>query len=1318
MNPRPVVRVVALVAAVWLLAAVAWFVPDTWLDGRPPQLQSRADAIEIALDRLHAEAIKIAAAALNSFPPPLDASPANEILLQRLEGIGIVDADGAYLIWQGSPADPPGDFNETRGATSWIEKHGSVSRWIVRAGPDAEGWLSLASFTLRSQEHDGGLQALLPQPLFAGVDVVLRPGAEDDPGTVAEGTLVRTWQAEGRSSPVRLHLRSAPAGHRAGRVRGLLVAFAVLLTTLAVAFGLGWRSRVQTNAGIIQAVGAILALRLLISWTSAPQWLLAREASSASLFGVRDFGRLLASPADLLLTGLAFYLVAVALRRRLSTPAAQAGASARWVLIATSVGGAVLVGWLVLIVARNSRETLFDTGGDWTTDARLLVAAGLILALLGVASLVSRLLLRRTATDPSTLGALLPTTLCFSVLALATAFALQQRQEDAQLERMRVDLAPQVLEQSARRRLALQATIAEVQRAFADPSAAALSLDPAEWAFRYWIDSALAHGGYQSSLDFYDLNLQPLSHFGYDIPELDEDVGPWEELPADSAEIFVEPFRPVPSVRQQLLHVEAPLTRHGEPRGVVVAHVLDEPENLPFLPASRAYLAALGQHRDDPAGDIHYVVYDAQGTPLSSTLTSPPAETGEFRLAALSHKTVKFRAGDKRLIGIALGERDRLHLLLVEDAAFLERLAGALRFLLTGLAILFVVALLPRLLRRGGLTLIDSALRGSFQRKLVAAMLVASVVPLIGLSLILRGYIETHAGHELDSSAVSFAGAAQKLLEDATAPLELPGERAEDAAASAPVEISDSFLLWLRRVVGQDVHVYERGRVVASSKRELFDAGVLPARLDGWVHRQVAIEGRPSLVSHQLLAGRELPVAYAPIRSVDPARQMIVAVPMVRAPGVIQREVRRVAEIILVATVLLAALLIVAATYLARTVARPLRSLAEATAQIAAGDYDTRLRAETRDEVADLVRGFNAMARSLKQQRTTLERRRDYIETLLQHATMGVLSIDSAGAIVTLNPTATELLSAAGAAVEVGADLAVAVESVDALAGLRAALRDGAAATGEPVEFDLENDTGPRRLRMVRVPLPGSAGRSVGTLILLDDVTELTRSNQLAAWAEMARAIAHEIKNPLTPIQLSAEHLRKLLTDRGVLPDDKIEACIETVIKQVRTLYEIAGDFSTYAKLPVLKPEPHDPAEFMRETMSPYRSSMPAGIELVETYDEVPKVAIDYRVLSRAVVNLIENAIQAMPDGGRLNINVSAPNGGFVEIGVDDNGVGLDPEVKRRLFEPYFSTKSSGTGLGLAIALRAIEAHQGTIEVDSAPGKGTRFRIRLPALRS
>jgi nitrogen fixation/metabolism regulation signal transduction histidine kinase len=266
------------------------------------------------------------------------------------------------------------------------------------------------------------------------------------------------------------------------------------------------------------------------------------------------------------------------------------------------------------------------------------------------------------------------------------------------------------------------------------------------------------------------------------------------------------------------------------------------------------------------------------------------------------------------------------------------------------------------------------------------------------------------------------------------------------------------------------------------------------------------------------------------------------------------------------------------------------------------------------------------------------------------------------------------------------------------------------------MEIDFQREGKPHRFRLVAVDLPNPAGGTLGRLILLDDVTELMRSNQLAAWAEMARAIAHEIKNPLTPIQLSTEHLHKILVDKEILPSPEIEACLETVIKQVRMLRQIAGEFSAYAKLPSLTLKPLDPVDFMRSAIAPYRAAGPPGIELEERYLPCAMVAIDEKVLSRAVVNLIENALQAMPEGGTLGITVEPLEAdGSVQLAVADSGPGLDPEVKKRLFEPYFSTKSFGTGLGLAIVLRAVEAHNGRIEVDSESGRGTTFRMILPS---
>ncbi|HKQ63013.1 MAG TPA: ATP-binding protein, partial [Candidatus Polarisedimenticolaceae bacterium] len=285
------------------------------------------------------------------------------------------------------------------------------------------------------------------------------------------------------------------------------------------------------------------------------------------------------------------------------------------------------------------------------------------------------------------------------------------------------------------------------------------------------------------------------------------------------------------------------------------------------------------------------------------------------------------------------------------------------------------------------------------------------------------------------------------------------------------------------------------------------------------------------------------------------------------------------------------------------------------------------------------------------------------------------------------------------------------------LAPLGAALRGTALHPGEARDVDIPRAGNPQRLRLVQLDLPDPEGGPAGRLLLLDDVTELMRSNQLAAWAEMARSIAHEIKNPLTPIQLSTEHLKRLLRDRHLLPHAELDACLETVIKQVQALRQIAGEFSAYAKLPALAPQPTDPVEFMRETLRAYTAAAPAGVSIVERYAPAAAVAIDRRVLARAVVNLVENALQAMPEGGTLTVDVAPLDGGRqVALSVADTGTGLDPEVARRLFEPYFSTKSGGTGLGLAIARRAVEAHGGEIEAQATPGGGTVFRIKLPAV--
>jgi len=225
---------------------------------------------------------------------------------------------------------------------------------------------------------------------------------------------------------------------------------------------------------------------------------------------------------------------------------------------------------------------------------------------------------------------------------------------------------------------------------------------------------------------------------------------------------------------------------------------------------------------------------------------------------------------------------------------------------------------------------------------------------------------------------------------------------------------------------------------------------------------------------------------------------------------------------------------------------------------------------------------------------------------------------------------------------------------------------------------------------------------------------DLEKSKKLEAWAEMARQVAHEVKNPLTPIQLSTEHLLRVYGDPDVDFEMVLKECAETILQQVKTLRQISMEFSTFASPGPLALEPADIASLARDTVAPYLKSSPSGVRIeVEAEPDLPEVMVDRRLVQRTLVNLIENALYALNGGGRISVQVSR-RGAFVALSVRDNGVGIEPEARARVFEPYFSTRAAGTGLGLAIARKVVEDHGGTISLESEPGQGTEVTIQLP----
>jgi nitrogen fixation/metabolism regulation signal transduction histidine kinase len=225
---------------------------------------------------------------------------------------------------------------------------------------------------------------------------------------------------------------------------------------------------------------------------------------------------------------------------------------------------------------------------------------------------------------------------------------------------------------------------------------------------------------------------------------------------------------------------------------------------------------------------------------------------------------------------------------------------------------------------------------------------------------------------------------------------------------------------------------------------------------------------------------------------------------------------------------------------------------------------------------------------------------------------------------------------------------------------------------------------------------------------------QLERTHRLEAWAEMARQVAHEIKNPLTPIQLSAEHLRRVHADRGEPMGPVLENCVASILGQVRLLRQISGEFSSFASSPTARRAPADVPELIAEVVDPYRTGLAGRITIENRVSPpLPAVLVDRTLITRALANIVENALHAMPGKGSLTIDASAGEG-FVTVRIQDTGSGMDEDALARVFEPYFSTKTSGTGLGLPIARRNVEASGGTVDVDSAIGTGTVVIMRLP----
>jgi two-component system nitrogen regulation sensor histidine kinase NtrY len=524
---------------------------------------------------------------------------------------------------------------------------------------------------------------------------------------------------------------------------------------------------------------------------------------------------------------------------------------------------------------------------------------------------------------------------------------------------------------------------------------------------------------------------------------------------------------------------------------------------------------------------------------------------------------------------------------------------------------------------------------------------------------------------------------------------------ADRALTQAESEAHGQSLGDLARHVGADLLLYRDGVLSQAASPEVIDLGLYHAWLPPEVFLDFAVGEAVERAENRELAGHEYLVAYR--RFGD---RQVLASPTPLATGEIARRQQELADVVALAGLMGAALSIVLSLLVGRALSRPIEALSGAASAVGAGDLSVRLPSGRRDEFGRVYRSFNRMVRSLRQARTALVRETRRTEAIVSEAGTGVLALDATGRVQLINPRAGQIL---GAEVPVGSRIP---EDEPVQAAVAATLRDFLASGARERVEEREVEGRTIRLRMRSLHTDGPRG----AVLVVEDVTREITSARVLAWGEMARQVAHEIKNPLTPIKLAVQHLRRAYADGRDDFGTILDRNVASILQEIDHLGEISRAFARFGA-PMEEGAPVEPVDVRRvadDTLALYRGGHDGIAYVLDFPPELPRVLARSGELKEVLLNVLENARAALDGGGQVRIAAAPAGGGqWLHVDVADSGEGIPPESLPRIFEPQFSTRSSGTGLGLAIVKRLVESWGGEVTVDSAPGEGTTVHLRL-----
>ncbi|MEA2492030.1 MAG: two-component system, NtrC family, nitrogen regulation sensor histidine kinase NtrY, partial [Acidobacteriota bacterium] len=800
-------------------------------------------------------------------------------------------------------------------------------------------------------------------------------------------------------------------------------------------------------------------------------------------------------------------------------------------------------------------------------------------------------------------------------------------------------------------------------------------------AFALWLRSDLSRWKVPAVITIRDeFTRSPMSRFGVGLPQFNEPAS------EESAEVLK-----VGSLRRVLTHHDFDITVLGTTIAFGRVHVVNpaDPGATAFADVYRDFFEADAEDGTEMHPQREPAVYDREGNSRSSINYRLPQNPARYFARLAPGQGVWVRSADSEATALYLRRGENalyaFPLQLPTVAQQIRRAGGVALWALFALVAVGAWQSTPNLLR-----FLRERRPLDFRARTSIYLMAVVIVPLIAFVLFVRAYLANRLESEYVERGQTALTAGQRVIEDY-----IRSQNAEPEQA-----LDDEIFSWLGRVIGHDLHLYRGEQLIASSRRDLFASHVESERLPGDVYLDIVLGGKQIVRAHREAGATQYVEIYSPV-NLAPGRTYTLALPFIVQGRQIETQVNDLATTIYMLLVFIALAAIAVAFRVARGVTGPVQSLVAGATAVARGDFDVNVAVPSDPDIGLLVTTFRDMAQAIRRQQEDLRHERDRLQTLLENINAAVVVLDGRMRVGATNVAARSLFGLVEHSNERFAP--------PHFPALREFLASHRARHVESAELELVTDENARTFRVSIVPLPDSDEE----MFIAEDVTEILRSNRLEAWGEMARQVAHEIKNPLTPIQLTAEHLRAVADrDDPNLPT-VVRTAVENILRQVVTLRETAKEFSDYASLRQLQRKPVDLKRLLHELAAGYEDSSERGIEFAATIAPTTPTAFlgDERLLRGAIANQNENAFQAAP-GAHVRLGSQGVDS-KVHILVEDDGPGVPPELLPKIFDPYFSTKSTGTGLGLAIARKAIEEHGGRIHAENVD-PGLRVVIELP----